>query len=148
MQNFDSTLTLVAVAALVVFGIWLGIRIVKWRTSWRIGRNRRLGTRGEKRAVKLLEKAGYTIEADQAPGEVRVEVDGKVQAFKLRADFMVTCKGKRYVVETKGGKTAASLGTATTRRQLLEYAIAYDTDGVLLVDAARGEVHTIDFPQR
>ena len=116
------------------------------RTAWRVGRSRRLGARGEARAIKLLKKAGYTIVDNQVPGDAQVEVDGSLHTFKLRADYMVTRRGRRYVVEVKGGATAASVSTATTRRQLLEYATSYDVDGVLLVDAAHDAVHTITFP--
>ena len=35
-----------------------------------------------------------------------------------------------------------------TRRQLLEYACAFQVDGALLVDGARARVHEIVFPQR
>ena len=33
-----------------------------------------------------------------------------------------------------------------TRRQLLEYALAYDVDGVLLVDMTAGRLHQVEFP--
>jgi hypothetical protein len=53
----------------------------------------------------------------------------------------------RLVAEVKSGKIAASLACAATRRQLLEYRLAYDVDGVMLVDMAAGRVHEVRFPR-
>lgn len=146
--ELDTKLWLAALAALLLLGIWLGNRFAAWRVRRRIARHRKLGRKGEARAIALLEKAGYTIEAEQASSHLEVEVDGVVETWLVRADFIVSRRGARFVAETKGGETSASVGTAATRRQLLEYTLAFDTDGILLVDAARGAVHTVAFPQR
>jgi hypothetical protein len=37
------------------------------------------------------------------------------------------------------------LSSAATRRQLLEYRLAFDVDGVLLVDVETGEVSEVEF---
>jgi hypothetical protein len=42
---------------------------------------------------------------------------------------------------------APKIETAATRRQLLEYRVAFDVDGALLVDADRGRVSTVTFPR-
>jgi hypothetical protein len=107
-----------------------------------------MGRRGESRALKLLERGGYRIESEQASSHLEVLIDGALETRLVRADFIVSRRGKRYVAETKGGETSASIATAATRRQLLEYTLAFDTDGVLLVDAARGAIHAVSFPQR
>ncbi len=49
------------------------------------------------------------------------------------------------VAEVKTGERAPSLTTAATRRQLLEYAVAYGADGVLLVDPEAGAIREVDF---
>jgi len=147
-MNTQSPLLWAGLLALLLLGIWLGGKIAAWRVRRRIARSRRLGRRGESRAVKLLERAGYRIESEQTSSQLEVEIDGEAKRWLVRADFIVSRDGKRYVAETKGGETSASIGTAATRRQLLEYTLAFDTDGVLLVDAARGAVHTVRFPQR
>jgi hypothetical protein len=54
--------------------------------------------------------------------------------------------GLRYVAEVKTGAFAPRLETAATRRQLLEYRIAFDVDGVLLVDADAERVRLVEFP--
>ncbi len=148
MQDLHSPLLWAALAAVLLLGSWLGARFAAWRVRRRIARHRKLGQRGETRAISLLERAGYSIETSQTSSHLEVEIDGVVQTWLVRADFIVSRRGKRFVAETKGGETSASLATAATRRQLLEYSLAFDTDGVLLVDAARGAIHTVAFPQR
>ena len=63
-----------------------------------------------------------------------------------RADYLVARNVERYVAEVKTGRLAPRIDTATTRRQLLEYRLAFDVDGVLLVDAESAKVHRIVFP--
>lgn len=41
---------------------------------------------------------------------------------------------------------AIYLATAATRRQLLEYLVAFEADGVLLVCPERGAIHRVEFP--
>ena len=148
MSELSTSLVLIALTALVFIGAWLGSALSAWRIRRRIARHRKLGRRGEARALSLLAKAGYKVESEQTSSQLEVAIDGDVQTWLVRADFIVSRKGKRYVAETKGGEASASLGTAATRRQLLEYTLAFDTDGVLLVDAARGAIHHVSFPQR
>jgi hypothetical protein len=49
------------------------------------------------------------------------------------------------VAEVKTGEVAPRLSTAATRRQLLEYRVAFDVDGVLLVCPERGTIQRVDF---
>ena len=60
------------------------------------------------------------------------------------ADFK-GIKLERLVAEVKTGEAAPSLATAATRRQLLEYHVAFAVDGVLLVCPERGAIHRIEF---
>jgi len=46
----------------------------------------------------------------------------------------------------KTGAHAPRIETSATRRQILEYRVAFDVDGVVLVDAEAGSVHEITFP--
>lgn len=50
----------------------------------------------------------------------------------------------RFIAEVKTGRIAPSLAYGATRRQLLEYAAAFDVDGVLLVDADRGTITHVE----
>jgi len=99
-------------------------------------------------AEELLAQHGYRVVERQAEltwalptstGSVRVD---------LRADLIVQRRRKRYVAEVKTGEAAPSLTSSRTRRQLLEYATAYDVDGALLVDPEGGNVTEVFFHRR
>ena len=95
---------------------------------------------GEERAGALLERAGYAVLERQVPGSWTVRADGEPVTFGLRADYLVTREGRRYIAEVKTGRLAPRLSHGPTRRQLLEYRAAFDVQGVILVDA---DVETI-----
>jgi hypothetical protein len=96
-------------------------------------------------APQMLERRGYTILDEQVDRRYAFLIDDEPHEAILRADLLATRHGKRYVVEIKTGKS----GKAThrgTRRQLLEYALYYDVDAVLLLDADRDALFEVVFP--
>lgn len=117
-----------------------------WRR--RVSRRRlRRARDGEVAAEALLEDLGYRVLERQPRRSFSFEIDGRPLVIELRADLLVALKGRRLVAEVKTGATAPRIETKSTRRQLLEYRIAYrDVDGVLLVDPEAREVHEIGFP--
>jgi len=136
-----------ALAALVL-ARWLG----RWRGSARARRRSARALAGEAAAAALLERAGYRIVARQATARWAPLLDGEPQELEVRADYLVEGGGERLVAEVKTGDEAPRLETAATRRQLLEYLIAFEADGVLLVcpergdRRARGVIHRVEFP--
>lgn len=137
---------LLAIAAVVLLaGIWLGHRLARWLRSRLARRWQRVGAAGERRALKILAKGGYRVLRTQVPGRIQLVVDGQRQGFEVRADALVEKRRKTFVAEIKTGR-AAAVGNRWTRRQLLEYAHAYDVDGLLLVDATRGVIHSVELP--
>src|SRR5439155_8843737 len=93
-----------------------------------------------------LVRAGYRIVGTQVRVEWAPLVDGEPLATELRVDYLVERGGEQLVAEVKTGEEAPSLATAATRRQLLEYHVAYAADGVLLVCPERGTIQRIEFP--
>jgi hypothetical protein len=79
-------------------------------------------------------------------GTYDIAVDGERVAIDVRADYVVALEGKRYVAEVKTGTFAPRIETSATRRQLLEYSVAFDVDGILLVDADAGHVRLVEIP--
>ena len=74
-------------------------------------------------------------------------VDGERTTVKLRADYLVSRRGRRFVAEVKSGPGGSPpRHTAATRRQLLEYWAVFQVDGILLVDGESRQVHEITFP--
>jgi hypothetical protein len=118
----------------------------RWLPRRRLEVARAAGAEGERRAEPLLVALGYAIVARQAPASYELAIDGERCAVALRADLLVERDGRRFVAEVKTGRHAPRLETAATRRQLLEYGLAFDVDGVLLVDVDAGRVHAVEFP--
>lgn len=142
-----STLAFVAAvlgAAIVL--VWLIARIRRALAGLRARRRGRRAVRGEIEAERLLVRAGFRVRERQVPLVFPIVCDGEELPIALRADILAERDGRRYVVEVKTGEAAPRLDTAATRRQLLEYLVAYRVHGVLLVDADRGAVHEVEFP--
>ncbi len=115
----------------------------RWLRAWR---SRRLGRRGEAHARALLAAAGYAIRDDQCARRYSVRIDGKERLVDLRADFVVERRGETFVAEVKGGTVVNDPLHTPTRRQLLEYEVAFEVDGVLLVDTPNRKILRVEFP--
>lgn len=135
-----------AVALLLVAVQSARLALTRWLPRRRIEAARAAGADGEARAEPLLRELGYAIVARQAPTTYELSVDGEPCVVALRADFLVERGGRRFVAEVKTGRAAPRVETPATRRQLLEYRVAFDVDGVLLVDVDAGRVHALGFP--
>jgi hypothetical protein len=133
----------VATALLAVLGYRAVAR--RWH-SWHARRRMQRAADGEARAATLLRRRGFEVQDAQVPGSFVLHVDDAPHTVRLRADLIVQRRGRRYVAEVKTGAVAPRPDHRATRRQLLEYGMAYDADGVLLVDAERGAVHEVRFP--
>lgn len=137
----------VAVAAAVI-ALWLASRWRRWRGSRRAKARAARAGAGEEAAARLLADAGFSIIERQARVVWAPLVDGEPLHMELRADYLVEADGELLVAEVKTGEEAPSLETAATRRQLLEYHVAFAADGVLLVCPERGTIQRVVFPQR
>ncbi len=110
-------------------------------------RRNQVAIAGESAAGKLLEKHGYTLLGAQVRHVYTLVIDGAPREIELRADYLVEKAGRSYVAEVKTGAVATKIETAATRRQVLEYAVAFGTDGVLLVDMQAREIRDVVFPR-
>lgn len=140
--------------SLALLACVVALALLLWYQAGREGRRQRRsqlrGEAGERDAEALLERAGYSVVATQHEGQFHIEVDGEPRTFKLRADLLVRRRrdGRLLIAEVKTGEVAPQLHHGPTRRQLLEYALAYRPQvvGVLLVLPEQGEVLTVAFP--
>lgn len=140
--------------AVGIFLILLALLVVQsLRLAWnrgiaarRVGRHRRLGAAGEKLAKKLLHQSGFRILAEQSSGSYELLVEGDRFRVQLRADYVVSQKGKTYVAEVKSGEESVKVTGRATRRQLLEYLYAFEVNGVLLVDMREQSIRRVEFP--
>jgi hypothetical protein len=147
-RDMPPELLLAVAGAALSFGLVQTLRLA-WRSARqrrRLSRCRELGAAGEARAEALLRDLGYTIVGRQVAVSYGVQIDGEPVSVGLRADYLVAHGPRRYVAEVKAGQLAPRIDTPATRRQLLEYRIAFDVDGVLLVDAESRRVRSVVFP--
>ena len=139
-----------ALAVAVLAGALVALVLARlaraWRGSWRARRRAARAGAGEDAAAVMLRRAGFRIVAAQARTRWAPRIDGEPQPTELRADYLVEALGELLVAEVKTGDAAPNLTTAATRRQLLEYHVAFAADGVLLVCPERGAIHRIEFP--
>jgi hypothetical protein len=141
-------LSAIVAAAACLLALVQTLRLA-WRRAWgrrTLALRREQGAAGEARAEALLRALGYRILGRQVAVAYDVEVDGEPIGVDLRADYLVALDGRRFVAEVKTGRAAPRIETSATRRQLLEYRVAFDVDGVLLVDADAARVHAVVFP--
>lgn len=121
---------------------WIPRAIRRRRLGVRFARSRRL----EAEAAGMLADAGYAVLDTQIGASCVVSRNGEPIVADIRADYLVARRGRVYVAEAKSGPRATDLRDRATRRQLLEYAVTYDVDGVLLVDTEAAEVVQVAFP--
>jgi hypothetical protein len=131
-------------AALVLIVAALTLRAARWLDRRRRQARATRALDGEDDSEALLEEAGYEILGRQVAGELTLVVDGEAIGFGLRADFLVARDGARFVAEVKTGERAPRLGYGPTRRQLLEYVLAFEVCGAVLVDADTGALTVVE----
>jgi hypothetical protein len=144
---FEPWVSLGAGLLLVGATLWLSARLRGWGRWRAVSARRQRAAQGEARAEVLLARLGYEVEARQVEAAWAVEVDGEAAPIRVRADLLVRRGARRWVAEVKTGEVAPLITCASTRRQLLEYRLAYpEVDGVLLVRPERDQVHEVRFP--
>jgi hypothetical protein len=137
---------LLAAGVLLALGVLLGNAWSRRRRRRRILRRLRRGRELESKGDELLRRAGYRILGSQVECDAALILDGDRHPYSIRVDRLVERRGRRYAVELKSGRTAPRLpASSATRRQLLEYLLAYDVDGLLLVDLEQGRIHEVRF---
>lgn len=135
----------------LVAALMLGlVSLTLWlRAQW-LRRRRRQRARhaasAELDAMALLARRGYEIVDRQATRRWPVRVGAELVEVELRVDYLVTRRGRLYVADAKSGRLAPSIRHGSTRRQLLEYLIAYRADAALLVDMETRKVLEVHFP--
>jgi len=137
-------------ALAVAIGALVALVVTRWirsaRGSWQARRRASRAIAGEDAAARLLVAAGFRIVGRQVRAWWAPTLDGEPCETELRVDYLVEADGELLVAEVKTGDEAPRLTTAATRRQLLEYHLAFEADGVLLVRPEHGTIHRVEFP--
>jgi hypothetical protein len=129
----------------LIIGGFLFYRIYKAFKIYTFKKRMKKGRKAEKSAIKLLMQEGYKIISTQKSVPVITYIDGKPYKNYVKADFIVRKGLKKYVAEIKTGDKAPQANNAATRRQLLEYYLAYKPTGIILVDMNERRIKTIEF---
>ncbi|CAN5675988.1 hypothetical protein BH11MYX1_BH11MYX1_20320 [soil metagenome] len=145
MNEAELRLAVAILAAMI--SLWFAVKLRAWRGSWRARRRAARARAGEDRAGEMLVAAGFSILERQARVAWAPLIDGAPCELELRVDYLVERDGELLVAEVKTGEAAPSIETAATRRQLLEYFIAFAADGILLVCPERDQILRVEFPQ-
>ncbi len=138
---------IVAALGIVLLLVWTWVqrKYSAWHRSRVAHKRSARAIRGEHDAEKLLESHGYEVLERQLSEEWTISCDGEPVSFDLRADLLVCKDDRKYIAEVKTGRSAPNLRNAATRRQLLEYALAYDSPTILLVDVEAGRIQEVQF---
>ena len=133
----------------VALAVRLGqVALRDWREVRARARRQARAEQAEEEAWALLEDHGYRVLEEQVEGGWTLQVDEEWLEVDLRADYLVVDRrGARFVAEVKSGRVAPRIEHGATRRQLLEYRVAFAPDiaGVLLVDMARRQIRQVRF---
>ncbi len=121
--------------------LWLFLRYMKRIKGKKIQKR---GKRGEDAAVSLLRSEGYRVLERQVTKPAVIYIDGKSHESKVHADIVAQKGCKRYIVEVKTGKQA-NPALANVRRQLLEYNLVFEPDGMLFVDIDKKRIRSVSF---
>ena len=145
LQRTSPSVFVLCLGLFLVLGVLWGLLIARRRVARGTANSRKLGRRGQERALKLLKQYGFEILDTEVTAPGLVQVDSKLEEYVVRADALVRRKRRTYVAEFKGGSQSGSITNRATRRQLLEYSCVFGTDGVLLVDAHQNRIHYVRF---
>ena len=143
--SLPGPLTAALLVCLLLAAAWITHRLGRAARNRQIRRRSERGRRAHQDARRVLEARGLRVEGAEVPVRGTVWLDGAPREFVLHLDYVVRDGERTLAVEVKSGDRAGSPHTGATRRQLLEYALLADVDGVLHLDMERGVLTEVDF---
>ena len=132
--------------------VWVVSRIMRLTRQGQIAlavakKSREHARRGhvaEREAQQVLESMGFKVLDKQVETEIGWWSDQDWYETTITADYLVKRNGHTAIVEVKTGKESKATHRHT-RRQLLEYRIAFSVDHIYLFDGERQQLSQIDF---
>ena len=132
----------------IIIGItclFLYLELINWLKAKRLKRRFSKSRQAEKEAEKLLKKKGYTIIDFQKSKPLLITFGDKIHRYLIRIDYLVSKRGKIYVVEVKSGEKTSYITNRETRRQMLEYYLAYQPSGIILLNMKNKSISEVKF---
>lgn len=128
-----------------IISLILYIKISNWLKAERLRKRFSKSRQAEKEAEKILKKNGYAIIDVQKSKPLLLTIGDKIHRYLVRIDYLVRKKGKVYVVEVKSGEKIPYITNRETRRQMLEYYLAYQPSGILLLNMKNKSISEVKF---
>ncbi len=141
----NGILTLVLIIGGGIIFLFLFIKITNWVKSKRLRQRFSKSRQAEKEAEKILRKNGYTIIDIQKSKPLLITIGDKIHRYLVRIDYLARKRGKVYVVEVKSGEKIPYITNRETRRQMLEYYLAYQPSGILLLNMKNKSISEVKF---
>lgn len=146
-QQFLSNVFFITTIAVLLFFL-VKYKLAEYAKSKARKKRFERGLKLETEAENFLRKKGYNIINNQAIYYHNYKVNGNKKQNKLIVDYIAEKEGKTYIIEVKSGKKAISLDDKNSRRQLLEYDVVIDNDGVILLDMENKRVQLVNFQSK
>ena len=121
------------------------IKISNWLRAERLRKRFSKSRQAEKEAEKILKKNGYAIIDTQKSKPLLITIGNKIHRYLVRIDYLARKSGKVYVVEVKSGEKIPYITNRETRRQMLEYYLAYQPSGILLLNMKNKSISEVKF---
>ena len=125
--------------------LFLFIKIGNWLRAKRLRKRFSRSRQAEKEAEKILKKNGYVILDAQKSKPLLITIGDKIHRYLVRIDYLARKRGKVYVVEVKSGEKIPYITNRETRRQMLEYYLAYQPSGILLLNMKNKTISEVKF---
>jgi Holliday junction resolvase len=153
LENWSEVLSVIENRIFILFfslctGIiclFIYIKASHWINSNKLKKRFSRSRLAEKDAEKLLQKKGYAIVDIQKSKPILITIGDKIHRYLIRIDYLVRKKGKVYVVEVKSGEKNPYITNRETRRQMLEYYLAYQPNGIILLNMRNKSISEVKF---
>jgi Holliday junction resolvase-like predicted endonuclease len=132
--NHNIFLIVVLIISGGVLSLILYLKIRDYLNYHKAIQRSRSSKKAEKQAEKWLKRNGFQIIGKQQSRPLIIKTGNTSHHYLIRTDFLVKKGGYKYVVEVKSGRKNSKITNRETRRQLLEYFLAYQTYGIILFD--------------
>lgn len=123
----------------------LFIKTSNWLRAKKLRKRFSKSRQAEKEAEKILRKNGYTIIDAQKSKPLLLTIGDKIHRYLVRIDYLARKRGKVFVVEVKSGEKIPYITNRETRRQMLEYYLAYQPCGILLLNMKNKSISEVKF---
>jgi Holliday junction resolvase-like predicted endonuclease len=149
VKFLDISENVVLILSLIIGGgiicLILYIKITNWLRTKKLKQRFSKSRQAEKEAEKILRKKGYTIIDAQKSKPLHISIGDKIHRYLVRIDYLVRKRGKVYVVEVKNGEKVPYITNRETRRQMLEYYLAYQPNGIILLNMKNKSISEVKF---